>query len=97
MPQQFQELIKFDMTDNNCIIDPRGQVIAGPVEGESILVAEASLDLVRTAKASIDIAGHYSRPDVLKLVVVRSRSPHEIITRDRAVPKDSQEVDEVPR
>ena len=51
------------------IIDPRGEIIAGPLEGEGILMAEGSLETVRAAKAACDIAGHYSRPDVFNLLV----------------------------
>ena len=94
MPQRFQDLVKFEMTGNSCIIDPRGEVIAGPIEGEGILVAEASLDLVRAAKASIDIAGHYSRPDVLQLMVDRSRRPRAIVSSDQALLKYPQGVEE---
>ena len=54
------------------IIDPMGEIIAGPAEGEEILIADASLDTVRAAKAMCDVAGHYSRPDLLRLVVNRS-------------------------
>ena len=49
------------LTGDSYIIDPFGDVIAGPIEGEGILVAEASLDHVREAKAVCDAAGHYSR------------------------------------
>jgi nitrilase len=95
-PQRFRELIKFEMTGNSCIVDPRGEVIAGPVDDEIILVAEANLDLVRAAKASIDIAGHYSRPDVLQLMVDRNRRPRMIICPDRAASKRAQEMEEIP-
>ena len=47
-------------------------MIAGPVtDKETILVAEGSLDLVRSLKAVIDIGGHYSRPDVFSFSVLR--------------------------
>jgi predicted amidohydrolase len=58
-------------TGDSCIIDPRGEVIAGPAEGETILIAEGSLEHVRAAKAACDIAGHYSRPDIFRLHVNR--------------------------
>jgi hypothetical protein len=60
--------VLFEHDGGSCIIDPRGEIIAGPAKGEeTILVAEGSLDLVRSVKAVVDIGGHYSRPDVFSL------------------------------
>ena len=56
----------------SCIIDPRGEVIAGPAEGEDILVADCSTEYVYSAKAVCDVVGHYSRPDVFRLGVNRA-------------------------
>ena len=71
-PVEFQEAVQFDHDGGSCIIDPRGEIIAGPVKNdETILTATGSLDLVRSVKAVIDIGGHYSRPDVFQFSVDR--------------------------
>jgi nitrilase len=69
-PAEFRDAVLFEHDGGSCIIDPRGEIIAGPVNGEeTILVAEGSLDLVRSVKAVVDIGGHYSRPDVFNLKI----------------------------
>ena len=57
---------------NSCIINPKGEVIAGPVENkEEIVLAEIDLNLITESKRMFDVAGHYSRPDVFKFKVKR--------------------------
>jgi nitrilase len=81
VPERYRELSTFEHTGESFIIDPRGEVIAGPAHGETILVAEGSIEAVLAAKAVADIGGHYSRPDLLRLVI--NRNPSDGIT-DRA-------------
>jgi predicted amidohydrolase len=71
MPEKYRELIPFSHTGDSYIIDPRGEVIAGPVEGEAIVTAQGSLEAVLAAKTASDAAGHYSRPDIFRLELNR--------------------------
>jgi nitrilase len=73
VPETYRELAE-NYPGESCIIDPRGEVIAGPAEGEKILMADCSIDRIFSAKALCDVAGHYSRPDLFQLSV--NRSPH---------------------
>jgi nitrilase len=67
VPDPFKPLSAFEHTGQSAIIDPRGEIIAGPISGETILLAEADLSEVRKAKSACDPAGHYSRPDLFEL------------------------------
>ena len=52
-------------TGNSCIINPKGQILAGPLEAkEEILYAELNMSEIIEAKRMFDVAGHYSRPNV---------------------------------
>jgi predicted amidohydrolase len=59
------------------IIDPQGEIITGPAEGERILIADCSEEQIFAAKARCDVAGHYSRPDLFQLCV--NRTPHRSV------------------
>jgi nitrilase len=54
----------------SAIVDPDGQLLAGPlVEEEGILTAEVDAEVARSLRYRFDAVGHYSRPDVFTLVV----------------------------
>ena len=58
----------------SCIVAPDGSWIHEPVVGqERLLVATLDHARVREERQNFDPAGHYARPDVLKLVVNRER------------------------
>ncbi len=51
----------------SCIIDPLGQVLAGPLYDEpGILTAELDLDEIARGKFDLDVVGHYARPDIFE-------------------------------
>ncbi|MFG1294224.1 carbon-nitrogen hydrolase family protein [Xanthobacter variabilis] len=58
------------MHGGSAIIDPLGQVLAGPLfDEEGLLSATLDLDDLARAKFDFDVAGHYARPDVFTLTV----------------------------
>lgn len=67
VPEKYRGLLTQEFAGNSVIIDPRGEIIAGPAQGERMIVAECSMALVSTAKVAFDCAGHSARRDQLKL------------------------------
>jgi nitrilase len=52
----------------SAIVAPDGRYLAGPLYGEEgMLVAELDMGEVTRARQLLDVAGHYSRPDVFTL------------------------------
>ena len=61
---------------NTVIVDPTGQILAGPARHEeTILTADIDLAQVHAARRYFDPVGHYHRPDIFQLSVdTRPRS-----------------------
>jgi len=54
----------------SCIVDPFGKFLAGPnFEDETILIAELDRSQLPKARFDFDAVGHYSRPDIFRLIV----------------------------
>ncbi|XP_027347477.1 bifunctional nitrilase/nitrile hydratase NIT4A isoform X2 [Abrus precatorius] len=52
------------------IISPSGAILAGPnYDGEALISADLDLGEIARAKFDFDVVGHYSRPEVLSLIV----------------------------
>lgn len=65
---------KFLQRGGSAIIAPDGRYLAGPVyEQESILLAELDLGEIIRESMTLDVTGHYARPDIFELTVNRRR------------------------
>jgi len=52
------------------VVDPMGKIAAGPLRRErGILYAECDLARVQQARRTLDVGGHYARPDVFDLKI----------------------------
>lgn len=55
---------------NSCIIGPKGNIIAGPLNAEEgLLYADLDMSEISEAKRMFDVVGHYSRPDVFNFSI----------------------------
>ena len=67
----------------SCIIEPGGNIIAGPVIAENaIITADVDLQKVQSSRRSLDIAGHYNRPDIFKFKVNRQSQSAAVFEDD---------------
>lgn len=63
----------FVLRGGSAIIAPDGSVLAGPIyEEEAIVTAEIDLAQIKEESLTLDVTGHYSRPDVFE-VKLKSR------------------------
>jgi nitrilase len=72
---------------DSLVVDPSGKIVAGPLRRElGILYADIDLEAVGAAKRTLDVVGHYARPDVFQLHV--NRDPLQPVKFDGSTRKD---------
>ncbi|MCL2871781.1 MAG: carbon-nitrogen hydrolase family protein [Betaproteobacteria bacterium] len=83
------------MRGGSCIINPLGQILAGPVfNEETILYADLDMDDVARSRLDLDVVGHYARPDVFSLIVNERPQPSVTFIGEKLAP---MELNEVPK
>jgi aliphatic nitrilase len=72
-------LARPEVSGGSAIIAPDTSILAGPLPGdrEEILYADMDFELGVTLKLRHDLAGHYNRPDIFRLLV--NRAPAQLL------------------
>lgn len=84
------------LTGGSAIIGPDGEYLTEPVFGEERLVV-ADLDFAALARESLtlDVAGHYSRPDLFEVKIHRNSRGHAAAGQgDGQIPSTNSTSDE---
>lgn len=67
---------KLVLNGGSCIIDPRGEFVASPLyDEEGLITAEIDLSVRIKEQMTLDVSGHYQRPDVFNFQVNKERKP----------------------
>jgi nitrilase len=83
VPESFPERGKLFPDEDEWICDgdaaivrPGGRMLAGPLRREKgVLTGEIDVEAARRSRRSLDVTGHYSRPDLFQLTVNRNPMP----------------------
>ena len=78
------------------IVSPQGELMGEPLRsGEGEVIADLDFSLVDSRKAKMDSRGHYSRPELLSLLIDRTPTAHVHELREEHAPVDVEEIDHV--
>lgn len=81
LPEDFPNLDELYPADeewinpgDSLVVSPSGEIVSGPLSNEKgHIILDIDVDLASSSKRALDVAGHYSRPDVFSLQVDKSR------------------------
>lgn len=76
------------------IVSPEGTLLAPPLTaGEGMVIADLDLALVTKRKRMMDSVGHFSRPELLSVLIDRSPQPH---LREKIAPLPQPRISHEP-
>ncbi|QYK00520.1 carbon-nitrogen hydrolase family protein [Shewanella psychrotolerans] len=69
---------------DSIVVSPSGEIVAGPLSKEKgCIIVDIDVEKAATSKRALDVAGHYSRPDVFELRVDKSRQSPTVFKTER--------------